>query len=120
MTVIGVADLPQQNRGDFKIASPRAVKVMKDKLIGNERPMLPQQSVVGQSDVNGGLAVMKSDSGLPGAGVNRLSTKPEIANYLRVSVRTLEKMMRNGNVPFIKLNRTVRFRLEDVLECIRK
>jgi excisionase family DNA binding protein len=47
---------------------------------------------------------------------NGLLRKPELANKLAISKRTLDVWMRNGRVPFLKVGKTVRFRLADVLE----
>jgi excisionase family DNA binding protein len=41
-------------------------------------------------------------------------TKPEVARLLEVSVRTVTRLMRNGALPYLRLGRAVRFRLEDV------
>jgi excisionase family DNA binding protein len=42
-------------------------------------------------------------------------TKPELARLLKVSLRTITKMMAQGDLPYLKLNgRLVRFRLADV------
>jgi excisionase family DNA binding protein len=45
-----------------------------------------------------------------------LLTKKELAPHLRVGPRTLDEWMRKGRVPFLKIGKTVRFRLADVLE----
>jgi excisionase family DNA binding protein len=41
-------------------------------------------------------------------------TKPEVARLLEISVRTVTRLMRNGTLPYLRLGRAVRFRLEDV------
>lgn len=41
-------------------------------------------------------------------------TKPEVARLLKVSVRTVTRLMRNGALPYLRLGWAVRFRLEDV------
>ena len=49
-------------------------------------------------------------------GPPRLLTKPEMAEFLRVSVRTLAAMMQRGEIPYSVVGkRLVRFRLEDVV-----
>ena len=48
-------------------------------------------------------------------GRDRLATKSEIADLLRVTPRTIEVMMSDGRVPFIRFGRTVRFIVADVL-----
>ena len=50
----------------------------------------------------------------------RLQTKIEIAAFCGVTVRTLEMWMRAGRIPFFKIGRTVRFKLEDVVDHLRK
>lgn len=46
---------------------------------------------------------------------DRFLTKPEMAQVLKISLRTLTAMMRRGEIDFIRLGkRLVRFRLEDV------
>jgi hypothetical protein len=45
-----------------------------------------------------------------------LLNKHGLAPKLHISVRTLDGWMQRGWVPYIKLGRTVRFKLEDVLE----
>jgi excisionase family DNA binding protein len=41
-------------------------------------------------------------------------TKPEVARLLKVSLRTVTRLMRNGALPYLRLGRAVRFRLEEV------
>lgn len=45
-----------------------------------------------------------------------LLSKGGLAPKLAISTRTLDDWMRLGRVPFLKVGKTVRFRLEDVLE----
>jgi excisionase family DNA binding protein len=45
-----------------------------------------------------------------------LLTKKGLAPKLQISPRTLDDWMRKGRIPFIKVGRTVRFRLTDVIE----
>jgi hypothetical protein len=48
-------------------------------------------------------------------------TKPELARELRVSVRTVENMMAQRIIPFIRATkRSVRFHLPRVLEALEK
>jgi excisionase family DNA binding protein len=44
-----------------------------------------------------------------------LLDKREVAARLRISPRTLDVWMRNKRVPFLKIGKSVRFRLPDVL-----
>jgi excisionase family DNA binding protein len=45
-----------------------------------------------------------------------LLTKKELAPHLRVGPRTIDEWMRAGRIPFLKIGKSVRFRLGDVLE----
>jgi len=45
-----------------------------------------------------------------------LLRKPELARKLSISKRTLDVWMKKGRVPFLKVGKSVRFRLPDVLE----
>jgi excisionase family DNA binding protein len=49
--------------------------------------------------------------------IDGLLTKRGIASLLHISIRTLDTWMKKGLVPYIKVGgKTVRFRLEDVLQ----
>ena len=43
-----------------------------------------------------------------------LMTKAELMDYLRISKRTLDKLMKTDDLPYIKLARRVLFKREDV------
>ncbi len=45
-----------------------------------------------------------------------LLSKRALAPRLQISVRTVDEWMRQKRLPYIKIGKTVRFRLEDVLE----
>jgi excisionase family DNA binding protein len=45
-----------------------------------------------------------------------LLTKRDIARELQLGRRTIDVWMRQGRIPFLKIGKTVRFRLPDVLE----
>jgi excisionase family DNA binding protein len=45
-----------------------------------------------------------------------LLTKRDIARELQLGVRTIDVWMREKRLPFLKIGKTVRFRLADVLE----
>ena len=45
-----------------------------------------------------------------------LLRKTELAQQLAISKRTLDVWMQKGRIPFLKVGRSVRFRLSDVLE----
>jgi excisionase family DNA binding protein len=45
-----------------------------------------------------------------------LLRKKELAQQLAISKRTLDVWMHKGRIPFLKMGRSVRFRLADVLE----
>jgi excisionase family DNA binding protein len=42
--------------------------------------------------------------------------KRGLAPRLQISVRTVDEWMRKGRIPFLKIGKSVRFRLADVLE----
>lgn len=44
----------------------------------------------------------------------------EVAKYLRISETTLKRWTKQGLIPFIKIQHTVLFDIEDVKRCIRK
>jgi predicted site-specific integrase-resolvase len=48
--------------------------------------------------------------------IDGLLSKRGLAPKLQISPRTLSYWMKRGWVPYIKIGKTVRFRLEDVLE----
>lgn len=43
-----------------------------------------------------------------------LMTKAEVMDYLRISKGTLDKLMRQHKIPFVKFERAVRFRKSEV------
>jgi excisionase family DNA binding protein len=45
-------------------------------------------------------------------------TKPEIAKFLRISVRTLDVWLSRGLLPYRKISRSVRFSLPEVEQAI--
>ena len=46
----------------------------------------------------------------------KLLTKRDIAHELQLGMRTIDVWMKAGRLPFLKIGKTVRFRLADVLE----
>jgi excisionase family DNA binding protein len=48
-----------------------------------------------------------------------LLRKRELAEKLAISKRTLDVWMQKGRIPFLKVGRSVRFRLSDVLEKLQ-
>ena len=48
----------------------------------------------------------------------RIMSKSEMAAYLGITERTIEIWMRRRMIPFIKLGRTVRFRVDSVLRYV--
>ena len=48
-----------------------------------------------------------------------LLRKQELAEKLAISKRTLDIWMQKGRIPFLKVGRSVRFRLPDVLEKLQ-
>ena len=49
---------------------------------------------------------------------HRMMSKSEMATYLGITERTIEIWMRRRIIPFIKLGRTVRFRVDSVLRYV--
>jgi excisionase family DNA binding protein len=56
-----------------------------------------------------------------------LMTKNEVAGLLRVSPRTIERLVEDGKLPVLKVRRAVRFRRADVeqfvgvvVECVNQ
>lgn len=47
--------------------------------------------------------------------LDELLEKPETAERLKISTRTLDSWMRSGRIPFLKIGKTVRFRWPDVV-----
>ncbi len=45
-------------------------------------------------------------------------TKGELAQLLKVSVSFIEKLMADGDLPYFKIGRSVRFRFEEVREWL--
>jgi excisionase family DNA binding protein len=52
--------------------------------------------------------------------IQGLLKKRELAERLAISKRTLDIWMSMGRIPFLKVGRSVRFRLPDVLEKLSK
>ena len=48
----------------------------------------------------------------------KLLSKKQTAEYLNVSLGTLEKLMREKKLPYVKLERKVLFRLSDINKFI--
>ena len=49
-----------------------------------------------------------------------LATKPQIANHLGVSVRTITNLQQTRAIPHIKIGRLVRFDLDDCTETLKQ
>ena len=50
---------------------------------------------------------------------DEILNKPETAERLKISTRTLDQWMRSKRVPFLKIGKTVRFRWKDVLDYLQ-
>jgi excisionase family DNA binding protein len=46
-------------------------------------------------------------------------TKRDIARELQLGRRTIDVWMRRGKIPYLKIGKTVRFRMRDVLEKLQ-
>ena len=49
---------------------------------------------------------------------HRLFSKPQMAAYFDVEIRTLESWMKGDVLPFLKIGRTVRFRGADIIATL--
>jgi len=54
------------------------------------------------------------------ASADEILDKPETAERLKISTRTLDIWMHTGRVPFLKIGKTVRFRWSHVLEHLQQ
>lgn len=50
----------------------------------------------------------------------RLLTKRELAQRLQIAPRTLDAWMKRGHVPYLKIKKSVRFVLSDVLRKLNE
>lgn len=67
------------------------------------------------------LTNVSVSSGQDHKDIDRLATKPEIADFLRITERTVEKHMKNGVIPFLKLGSgRVLFNRADILAALSK
>jgi excisionase family DNA binding protein len=62
------------------------------------------------------MPTRKNTATVEGA-ANVLLTKEGIARHLQIGPRTVDDWMRKGRIPFLKIGKSVRFRLSDVLEA---
>lgn len=46
--------------------------------------------------------------------------KLDLAKYLSLSVRTIDNLMRQKKIPFVRLGRSVRFRIADVNRALER
>jgi excisionase family DNA binding protein len=51
---------------------------------------------------------------LQDGGIQRLLTKAESAHYCQVQTRTIDNWMKRGLIPYYKIGKAVRFRLDDI------
>jgi hypothetical protein len=64
--------------------------------------------------MNGSVAPMPAPmSAIPFE--HRMLTKPEVAEYLRVTERTIETWMKLRLIPHIRIEHTILFRMSDLL-----
>ena len=52
--------------------------------------------------------------------IDGLLSKRGLAPRLQISVRTVDEWIRKGRIPFLKIGKSVRFRLTDVLEKLNQ
>jgi len=55
-----------------------------------------------------------------GPNADGVLTRVELAQHLRISLRTVEEWQREGALPFIKIGRVVLFHWPDVIAHLRK
>ena len=65
---------------------------------------------------SGAMTTKIDDEAGTDCAIQGLLRKRELAPQLGISKRTLDVWMAQGRVPFLKIGRSVRFRLSDVLE----
>tara|TARA_R110002153_G_scaffold197975_1_gene351496 strand:+ start:474 stop:644 length:171 start_codon:yes stop_codon:yes gene_type:complete len=51
---------------------------------------------------------------------NKLLSKKEVCEILRISIGSLDGLMKRGEINYVKINRSVRFRIEEVRSLINK
>ena len=49
---------------------------------------------------------------------SRLLSKKDVCNYLGISRGNLDNMMKENYIKYVKFNRSVRFKMEDVNELV--
>ena len=52
--------------------------------------------------------------------MSTILTKNEVAKYLQISERQIDYLRQAGELPYVKIGRSVRFRLEDVEEFLKR
>ena len=51
---------------------------------------------------------------------NKLFSKKDVCNYLGISLGSLDGMMKRRKINYVKFDRSVRFREEDVLNVVNE
>ncbi|MEY3834226.1 MAG: Helix-turn-helix domain [Pseudomonadota bacterium] len=59
-----------------------------------------------------------AESQAPADATDDLLTRTEVARYLRVSDRTVSRLIRAGQLPAVRIGRAVRIRHADLLEML--
>ena len=52
--------------------------------------------------------------------MNKVMNKQEVADSLKISVRQVDYLRKNGKLPYVQIGRSVRFRWEDVERFLRE
>jgi excisionase family DNA binding protein len=52
--------------------------------------------------------------------ISRVMTRQELAEYLHCSVPTIDKLVRKGRIPRLKIAEHVRFRLDSIKDWMRE
>lgn len=51
---------------------------------------------------------------------NELLTRKELANFLRISIATLQTMMKKNEIPFYKINKRILFKKSEIDEWLNQ
>jgi excisionase family DNA binding protein len=65
-------------------------------------------------------AIQTPPAGALGANADGFLDKKELAEHLKLTVRTIENWQRRGALPYVKVGKVVLFHWPDVVEHLRK
>ena len=52
--------------------------------------------------------------------INEILTKKEAAEFLRISIATINRLMKKRKIPFSKINGKVLFQRKDLIDCLER